>query len=85
MKFIINTSAVAVSDTKFAKQGEYETEDLLEIERLRFVAKEFPKDVLEVSIDLEKKEEAVPPEKAANFSKEENSDEKPKQETRHRR
>ena len=49
MKFIIKASAVAVSDTKFAKRGEYETEDSKEIERLKNTAKKFPKDIEEVS------------------------------------
>ena len=45
MKFLIKTSAVAVSDTKCANQGEYETTDEKEIERLKKVAKEYPEDV----------------------------------------
>ena len=57
MKFIIKTSAVAVSETKFAKRGEYETEDSKEIERLKNTAKKFPKDVEEVSANGSKKKE----------------------------
>lgn len=48
MKFLIKTSAIGVSDKKFAKQGEYETEDKKEIERLRGIAKRFPNDVEEI-------------------------------------
>ncbi len=48
MKFLIKTSAIGVSDKKFAKQGEYETEDKKEIERLKDVAKKFPDDVEEI-------------------------------------
>ena len=48
MKFIIKTSAVGISDKKFAQGGEYETEDKKEIERLRGIAKKFPDDVEEV-------------------------------------
>lgn len=48
MKFLIKTSAIGVSDKKFAKQGEYETEDKKEIERLKDVAKRFPDDVEEI-------------------------------------
>lgn len=47
MKFLIKTSAVGVSDKKFAQRGEYETEDKKEIERLRDIAKKFPDDVEE--------------------------------------
>jgi len=57
MKFIIKTSAVAVSETKFAKRGEYETDDSKEIERLKNTAKKFPKDVEEVSGNGSKKKE----------------------------
>lgn len=57
MKFIIKASAVAVSETKFAKRGEYETEDSKEIERLKNTAKKFPKDVDEVSGNGSKKKE----------------------------
>lgn len=57
MKFIIKTSAVAVSEKKFAKRGEYETEDVKEIERLKNTAKKFPKDVEEVSGNGSKKKE----------------------------
>ncbi len=57
MKFIIKTSAVAVSETKFAKRGEYETEDSKEIERLKNTANKFPKDVEEVSGNGSKKKE----------------------------
>ena len=57
MKFIIKASAVAVSDTKFAKRGEYETEDSKEIERLKNTAKKFPKDIEEVSGNGSKKKE----------------------------
>lgn len=57
MKFIIKASAVAVSETKFAKRGEYETEDSKEIERLKNTAKKFPKDVEEVSGNGSKKKE----------------------------
>jgi hypothetical protein len=45
MKFLIKTSAVAVSDTKCANQGMYETSDEKEIERLKKVAKKYPEDV----------------------------------------
>jgi hypothetical protein len=55
MKFLIKTSAVAVSDTKCANQGEYETTDEKEIERLKKVAKEYPNDV-EVSTGKKKDE-----------------------------
>lgn len=48
MKFLIKTSAIGVSDKKFAQQGEYETEDKKEIERLKDVAKRFPDDVEEI-------------------------------------
>ena len=48
MKFLIKTSAVGVSDKKFAQRGEYETEDKKEIERLRDIAKKFPDDVEEI-------------------------------------
>lgn len=48
MKFLIKTSAIGVSDKKFAQQGEYETEDKKEIERLKAVAKKFPNDVEEI-------------------------------------
>lgn len=57
MKFIIKASAVAVSDTKFAKRGEYETEDSKEIERLKNTAKKFPKDVEEISGNGSKKKD----------------------------
>jgi len=56
MKFIIKASAVAVSDTKFAKRGEYETDDEKEIERLKNIAKKFPKDVEEASKSKHKEE-----------------------------
>ncbi len=56
MKFIIKASAVAVSDTKFAKRGEYETDDEKEIERLKNIAKKFPKDVEEASKGKQKEE-----------------------------
>ncbi|QQR82985.1 hypothetical protein IPJ72_04125 [Candidatus Peregrinibacteria bacterium] len=56
MKFTIKASAVAVSDTKFAKRGEYETEDAKEIERLKNIAKKFPKDVEELSGSKKKDE-----------------------------
>lgn len=56
MKFLIKTSAVAVSDTKCAHKGEYETTDEKEIERLKRVAKEYPEDV-EVSKGKKKDEE----------------------------
>lgn len=56
MKFIIKASAVAVSDTKFAKRGEYETDDGKEIERLKNIAKKFPKDVEEASKGKQKEE-----------------------------
>lgn len=48
MKFLIKTSAVGISDKKFAQQGEYETEDKKEIERLREIAKRFPEDIEEI-------------------------------------
>ncbi len=48
MKFLIKTSAVGISDKKFAQQGEYETEDKKEIERLRDIAKRFPEDIEEI-------------------------------------
>lgn len=48
MKFLIKTSAVGISDKKFAQQGEYETEDKKEIERLRDIAKKFPEDIEEI-------------------------------------
>ena len=48
MKFLIKTSAVGISDKKFAQHGEYETEDKKEIERLRDIAKRFPDDVEEI-------------------------------------
>lgn len=57
MKFIIKASAVAVSEKKFAKRGEYETEDSKEIERLKNTAKKFPKDVEEVTGNGSKKKE----------------------------
>lgn len=56
MKFIIKASAVAVSDTKFAKRGEYETDDEKEIERLKNIAKKFPKDVEEAFKGKQKEE-----------------------------
>lgn len=59
MKFIIKASAVAVSDTKFAKRGEYETDDEKEIERLKNIAKKFPKDVEEASKGKQKEEPKV--------------------------
>ena len=57
MKFIIKTSAVAVSDSKFAKRGEYETEDQKEIERLKNIAQKFPNDVAETSTQGSKKKD----------------------------
>lgn len=45
MKFLIKTSAIAVSDAKCANRGEYETTDEQEIERLKKVAKQYPNDV----------------------------------------
>ena len=57
MKFIIKASAVAVSDTKFAKRGEYETDDAKEIERLKNTAKKFPKDLEEISSGGSKKKD----------------------------
>ncbi len=48
MKFLIKTSAVGVSDKKFAQRGKYETEDKKEIERLRDIAKKFPNDIEEI-------------------------------------
>jgi len=48
MKFLIKTSAVGISDKKFTKQGNYETEDRKEIERLQDIAKKFPDDVEEI-------------------------------------
>lgn len=57
MKFTIKASAVAVSDTKFTKRGEYETEDAKEIERLKNTAKRFPKDVEESSAHGSKKKD----------------------------
>ncbi|QQS59452.1 hypothetical protein IPN35_00995 [Candidatus Peregrinibacteria bacterium] len=48
MKFNIKTSAIGLSDKKFAPHGEYETEDKQEIDRLREIAKKFPEDIEEV-------------------------------------
>ncbi len=86
MKFIIKTSAVAVSDSKFAKRGEYETEDQKEIERLRIVAKKFPQDVEEASGHSKKKEELKEEQEETTATSEENTDiEEPKHESRRRR
>ena len=57
MKFTIKASTLAVSDTKFAKRGEYETDDAKEIERLKNTAKKFPKDVEEISGNGSKKKD----------------------------
>lgn len=84
MKFIIKTSAVAVSESKFAKRGEYETEDQKEIERLRNTAKKFPQDIEEVSGS--KKKEEPKEEKEETASSEESTDaEEHKEETPRRR
>ena len=79
MKFIIKTSAVAVSESKFAKRGEYETDDQKEIERLRNTAKKFPQDIEEVSPQSSKKKEENTP------SEESSSTEEPKEEPRRKR
>ena len=47
---------MAVSESKFAKRGEYETEDQKEIERLRGTAKKFPNDIEELSASKKKEE-----------------------------
>jgi hypothetical protein len=56
MKFLIKTSAVGISEKKFAVKGEYETADEKEIERLKAVSEKFPKDV-EVLTGKKKAEE----------------------------
>lgn len=76
MKFNIKTSAVAVSETKFVKRGEYETEDQKEIERLRLAAQKFPQDVEELS--SRKKEDSAPTDATS-------SQEEPKEEVRRKR
>ena len=81
MKFIIKTSAVAVSESKFAKRGEYETEDQKEIERLRNTAKKFPQDIEEVS-GSKKKEE---PKEENTQSEDSSPAEEPKDEHRRKR
>ena len=48
MKFIIKTSAIGISDQKYAFKGEYETEENKEIERLKNIAKHFPEDIEEI-------------------------------------
>ena len=83
MKFTIKTSAVALSDSKFAKRGEYETEDEKEIERLRTTAKKFPQDVEELSGHGSKKKEEPKEETAP--SEESTPAEEPKEEPRRRR
>ena len=55
MKFIIKTSAVGISDSKFAPCGEYETTDRREIDRLKDIASRHPEDI-EIAIE-EKKDE----------------------------
>jgi hypothetical protein len=45
MKFLIKTSAVGISEYKFAQRGEYETNDEKEITRLKSIAERFPNDV----------------------------------------
>jgi hypothetical protein len=81
MKFIIKTSAVAVSDSKFAKRGEYETEDQKEIERLKNTAQKFPNDVAEISTQSSKKKE----ESQETHAEETSTSEEPKEEPRRRR
>ena len=85
MKFTIKTSAVAVSDSKFAKRGEYETEDEKEIERLRTTAKKFPQDVEEVSGHGSKKKEEPKEEKEETSPSEESTDAEEHKEETHRR
>ncbi len=86
MKFIIKASAVAVSDSKFAKRGEYETEDEKEVTRLRTTAKKFPQDVEEVSGHGSKKKEEPKEEKEETTSEESTtSAEETKEETPRRR
>lgn len=63
MKFIIKTSAVGISDKKFAPRGEYETEDKKEIDRLREIAKKFPDDIEEVKGKAEAPKPAAPAKK----------------------
>lgn len=81
MKFIIKTSAVAVSDSKFAKRGEYETEDQKEIERLKNTAQKFPNDVAEISTQGSKKKE----EPQETHAEETAPAEEPKEEPRRKR
>lgn len=63
MKFIIKTSAVGISDKKFAPRGEYETEDKKEIDRLREIAKKFPDDIEEVKGKAEAPKQTAPAKK----------------------
>jgi hypothetical protein len=60
MKFLIKTSAVGISDKKFAQRGEYETEEKKEIERLRDIAKKFPDDVEEIKGKAEAPKQTAP-------------------------
>lgn len=84
MKFTIKASAVAVSDSKFAKRGEYETEDEKEIARLRTTAKKFPQDVEETSGHGSKKKEE-PKEESVSSEESTTDAEEPKEETPRRR
>lgn len=81
MKFIIKTSAIAVSDTKFAKRGNYETEDQKEIERLRKTAQNFPNDIEEVAAQASKKKE----ESQENSTDENSASDETKEESKRKR
>ena len=74
MKFLIKTSAVGVSDEKSVSQGEYETTNEKEIERLKAIAKKFPEDV-EVVTGKKKDEKQSKENKDSKEAKKESKEE----------
>jgi len=78
MKFLIKTSAVGISDKKFAPLGEYETEDKKEIERLREIAKRFPEDIEEVKAKAEAPKQPAPAKKDEDETPDDPTDQEPK-------
>lgn len=78
MKFLIKTSAIGISDKKFAQQGEYETEDKKEIERLREIAKKFPEDIEEIKTKAEAPKQIAPVKKDEDETPDDPTDQEPK-------